>query len=439
MNPSPKRALKGYNHAKPTSPLQAIYGHRRVMRDCDRFISDMTHVNSVLKGLCELYKNMYGPEAFMVDQAELMDRAMLLAVADTCLAQAVPGWSQIRHVVWDAMHKFFLSTGTRKNEVTLVQIIDDIIRRSNFWWLDRVTFERLPMTREIIASRKNGDILCGQSGHSKADRLNVHWSKQKQYFRYDDKDPLNFAYAFQQYELLFPCPLDKREEWPAFSPEGNHTAFSPSAAAKDHRELLTAAIGAVLAKSRTIHSYRASFITAMFHLRQQGFKQFTNPVMQAMVRWKTLEAMISYAKITPADYADNVALATGGDAGLTPVADLPQIEPMAALESVEHAMECIGSMSISANTPALTKTFEPIESCKPSKSPGRAAATTASSDTMAHTTIKVVGFEELVKAYGNDSWRMVGSNIVLPNSIWGEEDGSSNCTIAYFIGRQRFS
>ena len=70
-----------------------------------------------------------------------------------------------------------------------MQIIDDIIRRSNFWWLDRVTFERLPMTREIIASRKNGDILCGQSGHSKADRLNVHWSKQKQYFRYDDKDP----------------------------------------------------------------------------------------------------------------------------------------------------------------------------------------------------------------------------------------------------------
>ena len=148
---------------------------------------------------------------------------------------------------------------------------------------------------------------------------------------------------------------------------------------------------------------------------------------------------MSYAKITPADYADNVALATGGDAGLTPVADLPQIQPMAALESVEHAMECIGSMSISANTPALTKTFEPIASCKPSKSPGRAAATTASSDTTTHTTIKVVGFEEPVKAYVNDSWRMVGSNIVLPNSIWGEEDGSSSCTIAYFIGRHRFS
>ena len=51
-------------------------------------------------------------------------------------------------------------------------------------------------------SVKRGDLIRGVSASSKCDRLNVEWSKQHQWFKYDPDDPLNFAVAWVTYELL---------------------------------------------------------------------------------------------------------------------------------------------------------------------------------------------------------------------------------------------
>ena len=48
---------------------------------------------------------------------------------------------------------------------------DTYVRRCDFSWVD-ADFEPLPMTPDIIASRKNGDILRGTSPPAKCDRFN---------------------------------------------------------------------------------------------------------------------------------------------------------------------------------------------------------------------------------------------------------------------------
>ena len=73
---------------------------------------------------------------------------------------------------------------------------------------------------EVIASRKNGCLLRSRSAPSKCDRLNVEWGSRDMWFRYDDTNPLNLAWRWQQWELKYPCPESERDRWPAFSPTG---------------------------------------------------------------------------------------------------------------------------------------------------------------------------------------------------------------------------
>ena len=315
MQPGKKRRERGYTQALPSSALMATYGHRRVMRDCGRYIGDLSLTHDVLRGLCQMYKQLFGPDAFASDQAEIYANWMLDAIEKMLLASSVPSWTHELHIVWLAIHTFLIATGTRKDEWTRASLLDDCLMRINFVWVDDVTMVPLPMTIATIASRRKGSMLRGQSSASKCDRLNIVWIKQKQWFRLDEDEPYNFAYAFQQYELAFPCPEDQRSTWPAFSPTGDEHAFSPHAAAYQHKQLCIAAIGAKLAADRTIHSYRGTLASKHAAARAAGAAHLTHAVTQAHTRHKTLEALLSYEKMRPHNFADNVELSNRTDAG----------------------------------------------------------------------------------------------------------------------------
>ena len=83
---------------------------------------------------------------------------------------------------------------------------------------------------EVIASRKNGDLLRGKSAPSKCDRLNIEWGGRDMWFRFDDTNPVNFARHWQQWEMAHPCPERERSWWPAFSPTGDNKPFTGSQA-----------------------------------------------------------------------------------------------------------------------------------------------------------------------------------------------------------------
>merc|ERR1711965_694955 len=74
MQPGAKRAKRGISQALPSSALLATHAHRRVLKDCGRYVGDLALSRDVLRGMCEQYKVIWGPEAFEVDQAAIFSR-----------------------------------------------------------------------------------------------------------------------------------------------------------------------------------------------------------------------------------------------------------------------------------------------------------------------------------------------------------------------------
>ena len=443
MQPSARRAAAGYDQALPTSSLLASYGHRRVMRDCGRYTADMRTAMQVLKGMCETYKHVFGPEAFEKHQAAILSRAMSIAIAQACASASVPEWTDLQHSCWAAIHTYELSTGTRKDEVTKSHPLDDVLRRFDLVWIDD-DGAHLIMTVEVIASRRHGHLLEGTSVCSKCDRLNVEWSKQKQYFRLVDDDPLNFAKNWREWELAHPCPVEARKQWPAFSVDGKEEAYTPSQMAREHRQLCTHAVGPGAAAELTFHSYRASVVSALAAARDQGEAHLTEPVQQMMLRWKTLAALMSYSKTNREQYANNVQLATGTDPGPVRHAEAANIEPASTLDAITHDMHVLSKRSHDESAAAAEGSNKskaptpPRPKAPPRQRPSTGTPTEPTGDGARPHTVVVEGSATPAIAHDADSWGIVGTHVDLPNEIWDEGEGKTRCTITHFLHKHAF-
>ena len=446
MAPSARRRAQGCGAAKPSSALLAVYGWRRVLRDCDRYLSDMVQVKAVLKGICALVKKEYGLAAFAVHQAKVYSLKMLLAVAEAIIANPPPSWSPSLVAAWRAIHAYLVSIGERKEAWTSSCEGDDNLLRSNFKWLDD-DGNGLPMTREIIRTRRNGHILQGSPGASKCDRLGITWANQKQHFRYDDSNPLSFAVAFQRWELAYPCPADERTRWPAFSPSGDQHPFAPGLATATHSHLMIHVLGAQEATDLTIHSYRASLINAMFVAKASGHVQFTEGIMQAHVRHKTLEAMYGYGKLQPRDYADNIAIITTTDPSGARRDPNIEFDPSSTLESIEATIQGLDGLDSAPSTsaaaappPSPTRGALSKAPATPprARNPTKARTPTTVPQTTGRLMVDVVGGAAPVAAMGADSWHLLGTMVDLPNALWDEGSGQTRCTIAHFLHHYPF-
>ena len=169
------------------------------------------------------------------------------------------------------------------------------MRRANFTWVD-ARGTPLPSSPEVLASRKNGDLLRGRSAPSKCDRLNIEWGSRDMWFRYDDKNPLNFAYQWCQWEQIAPCPESERQRWPAFSPTGDDRPFTGARADALLNVILPLVMPAAEAALRSWHACRVTLATNLFARRSGDVaRDEIEGVIQTLCRWKTPEAMRLYA------------------------------------------------------------------------------------------------------------------------------------------------
>ena len=442
MQPSARRKERGYGEAQPTSALLAIYGWRRVLRDCGRYVCDSSAMKQVLNGLCQRYKRIWGQECFVKQQALILTKRMLLDIAAVCTATAVSGWSLARHKCWNAKSKFLMATGTRNDELCQDDDDDDCLMRSNIMLLDQGTFEPIEVNVPNLEAIKNGDIIGAITAPSKCDRLNVEWSKQRQYFRYNDKDPLNFAVAWVEYEWLFPCQPDDRHKWPAFSVTGDDAAPSRQQSANDYKRLLTVAIGEDDAKGRTIHSNRARLASALAAARASGgHPGITDAVIQMCLRWKTIQSLMSYNKTAPTVYADLVDLGTYTDAGPSGRDDTPVSEPDEVLNDLAATLRALDVSPTKRAAPdgAAKEAASSAGNKRAAPSPSEPASIRKPSALQRNNDIVVVGRRARVVPKGSDTWQLIGTKLDVPNEAWGEDDGeSTTCTISHFLGKHTF-
>ncbi len=148
----------------------------------------------------------------------------------------------------------------RANEWARALEGDTFTRRANFTWVD-ARGDDLPNTGATRRSRKNGDLLKGRSQPSKCDQLNINSTpsgerrRNSQYFRYDDTNPLNFAYQWCRWESEYPCPEHERDQWAAFSPDGSRRPFG-----QRHADALLGAAhatGATVRRRKGTHAHVA--------------------------------------------------------------------------------------------------------------------------------------------------------------------------------------
>ena len=470
--PSARRAQAGYTQGMPTSALLAIYGHQRVMRDCGRFTPDLAQTRAVLKGLCARFKLRWGDDAFVPQRMQPFSRDHLVAIVAALVSLTVlPAWTAVLR--WAVLTAFCyaISTGARKDEWTASFAGDTFVRRSNFTWVD-AKGDDLPSTPQTVASRVNGNLLRGRSAPSKCDRLNVSWGGRDMWFRYDDTNPLNFAWRWRQWEEAHPCPPGERTRWPAFSPTGDATPFTGGRAESCLNVLLATVMTVAEAARRSWHSARITLATRLFARRGSGAdrsiaRDEIEGVIQSLVRWKTLEAMRIYARMEPETYASYVDMATdlGQDSSGEMPADLCEVDPRGVVAEHEATITAIDAEATKAAKAAKAARAGDVTGAPAAgqarggkggpRGVRREAPVTGdvhadAEEPEAKRSAFDIGGGQAVVHKGDESWRIVGQKLRLHNSFWGipvppplagggqAPSQYSACVVVAYIGDYRF-
>ena len=279
----------------------------------------------------------------------------------------------------------------------------------------------------------------------------MFWGGRDMWFRYDDSNPLNFAWRWQQWELAFPCPLEARGEWAAFSPHGNAQPFSGKQADGKLRELMLAIMSAAEAARHSWHAARVTIATRLFARRGNGIaRDEIEGVIQALVRWKTPEAMRLYARMEPGTYADYVELGTSVGDGPEPEGisdELPEIDPEGIMAEHEENLGVLERSATEASQRARAERRHTANSGETSgAAPKRrkaAPATGAPDPSAAPQPVAMPTFElsdgVAAQHMGDESWGVIGQHISLHNSFWGEAGNEySRCSVVGYIGKFEF-
>ena len=423
MAPRSKKRLgkdgKPITDAKPASALAPLYGYRRVLRDGGVQLPSLQMLVGHVRGLTTHFKARWGVKGLLPDRGLPFDQPMLLAihrVLDKCLVSDT--WSVQRHKALLPAFLFGLSTGIRLEEAVDPE---DHYKRSQFV-LVRAS-RALPMTATSLASACDGDFIRARSGPAKNDPDGTVWGDRDMWFRLRSGDPLNFGWAWVRWELEYLCPPEQRATWAAFSPDGDKRPYTERALRTAFDTTVVCAIGKEEAARRKWHALRVTAATAL------GTAKQADGVIQALVRWKSLEAMRLYAKMNCHTYADAVDLITSTSIDVTRADSLPAIDVPDAVHSLEDAVATLHLDEEDAAAYLLDgKPLPSKASGKASTSrttaPGRqlAAAATADDEPAVKpltrpTRIVEVG-EDSAEVFTDAEQGLAGARALVHNSLW---------------------
>lgn len=267
------------------------------------------------------------------------------------------------------------------------------------------------------------------------------------WFRFDDSNPLNFAARWRQWELDHPCPPQDRGTWPAFSPFGNEVPFTSSRAGALFQMLLVAALGTAAAALRSWHSCRITIATRLYARRGSDVaRDEVEGIIQAVVRWKTVEAMRIYARIDPAHYAQYVDMAASleGESGEVIPDSMPPVDPEAM---VEEGVAAIAAIDEETRAAANARRAEAKRQASANAEPGKKRRQAPPSgqphdDAPEHSAAPVtveVDSGVAVTCSASDSWGATGQTLRMHNSFWGWDDGGySTCKVVGYAGLFNF-
>ena len=466
MRPHKRTRERGIAEAKPPSAVQAVYGWRRVQRDCGRYVCDMGRAGRTLRGLTAQYLTSWGQDALTVRHHVPIARHLIVAVVTTLVALLMPKMNTATQLMLCAMITFATCRGPRLNELCG----EHHYRRANFVWVNGRTLIGSTARARSLGSLVKGLLLRVQNPPSKTDRSGAKWGGKYMWYRYDPGDTLNFAAAWAAYEERCPCPEEQRRVWPAFSMNGDAVVLTERAARSLLSDSLAHCAGAEAADTHTWHDFRATIATAVIAAKQPP------ALAQALVCWASPESVDLYGQMLPEQLADAVQAATATDAARHAHLEVPHYDFTTVAGTLLQCADVLDGKRAaapdaacsSAPAPAAPVPRAPKRACAPSaksasaptsakRTAGASVAHPASSSPaaarkpaaravpaatkQAHVLIDVG--PPLGRVQLDASHPASGMHLTVPNSLWDPGvTGSSKCCVAGLavgarIGRHR--
>jgi hypothetical protein len=332
MSPAPRTLAKGIDQAKPPSGMLAVYGWRRVMRDCGRHEPIMKPASRILRGLIEQLKARCGQDAMAPDHHIPYPLQSILRAVKYLDEHSNPAWTAAYHDALALAMRFNLARGPRLDEWCEMFSGDSFYRRANFSWsLDSVLIGE-SAALDITFIEYATTFLRVTNVPSKTDRSGAKWIGKFMWYRARSSDPLNFAYAWYRYESKYPCPEPQRRSWAAFSPTGGAAAFKPTPARDALRTIWTAVEGAAFAAAHVWHDFRATIATACAAAKK------SDAFIQAAVCWASPKSVALYGQLQPSELADAADCATSVDASRHAHVEIPHVSHETVVGELEKCM-----------------------------------------------------------------------------------------------------
>ena len=321
---------------------------------------------------------------------------------------------------------------------------DSVVRylRSNFgvWVIDGVEY---PDTPDARARLKPGSLLKSFTVRSKCDSDNSEWGGRAMWFAYDPANILSFAYWWSLWQRHFPAAPSA----PAFSPSGDGRAFTLEQFSERFNQQLVDALGAAAAAMRSYHSCRVTFASLMLKLK------YSDGTIQALCRWKTVEAMRIYARLGATEYSSLVEKALEGSLDLSEQPAMPPTGPEDAAQELAHALHELGRDVPSDLAPKQTRGPRPrsgaLDTALPTRNTRSGAGSSAQQSSATpehmesvepdlHTPVRYeLDDGVVVHSIGADSWGLVGLSERIADFIWPDFARSRTrtmCDIVAFVG-----
>ena len=323
---------------KPSSAILVLRGVRRLHKRMGYTMVDLGLAVRLAAALADEYVQEHGPESLSAHRTEPVTNEMVDWLVNAPSGTRIPVTGEIvddNSLATISMRACFATmarTGFRADEVSLREGIEFTKKRLARWnlrWKVGVEWIYSP-TAAQLGDLKDGDYAVLIPACSKADQLGLEWGPNPIWLRFSTTEPVNAARELAKLERAYPVEGEMRRIVPLFVTAAKKP-ISSTRLRSYFRDLLRAKFTEEEYSRVSPHSFRVYLACALLKLKR------SHAQIQALLRWKTDEALRIYARLDATDYAD--LLSGVGDVAIDQMRahNLPQFDPALQLGALLQA------------------------------------------------------------------------------------------------------
>jgi len=286
-------------------------------------------INKIIRGFLRSYVQQFGPDVLVPKRKEPMRMSVVKQMVNLPSGSrispsgryAVIHWLDPFWTSWRACLLTMLSTGFRKNEISLhssAVFTKGRLSRASIWWhIGAVTYSD-PDVR-TLQSFTHGDYVIMKPPLAKNDQFGQAFGNKPIYLPYHES-VLCAALALRDLEVRFPMRGAIRQHAPLFAMDARLQPFRHDVIDSIFHRHIGLVVGSEAAQCYSLHSFRIGLACALL----KSGKPL--PLIQALLRWMSPESLIPYARLDPLEYGNHLIHATSVEiTGVTP-ANLPRLD-----------------------------------------------------------------------------------------------------------------